>query len=220
MHPNPTPSLRLTGRSTSHFTRVVRMLAHELAVPIELDVLHDLMSLDAAAYGDNPALKIPTLHIGDASLFGTENICRELAELAGRANDPRVVLPHQVRSILAQNAQELVWHAMAVQVQLVIGVRVAKLPAENVFFAKAAAGMKGALAWLDERLDRVLAELPSPRDVSVFELSLFCLVEHMIFRPTLPLDSFPRLRRFAETFAARDSAQRTPFRVDPALEPA
>jgi glutathione S-transferase len=219
MRLNVTPPLRLTGRSTSHFTRLVRMLAHELSVPLELEAVHDLMSLDAAAYGGHPALKLPTLHVGDAALFGTENICRALAEFAGRANDPRVVLPHQVTSLLARSAQELAWHAMTVQVQLVIGLRFAKLPAENIFFTKATAGMNGALTWLDARLDQVLAELPSPRDVSVLELSLFCLVEHMVFRPTVPLDSFPRLRGFAEAFAPRDSARRTPFQLDPVPTP-
>lgn len=211
-----TTLLRLTGRSASHFTRVARMFAHELGVPIDLDVIHDLTSLGPATYGGHPALKLPTLHVGDAPMFGTDNICRTLAEIARREHDPRVVLSHHVSSSLARCAQELVWHAMAVQVQLVIGLQVAKLPAENVFFAKATAGMQGALAWLDARLEFVLAELPSPRDVSVLEVTLFCLVEHMVFRPTVSLDPFARLRDFATRFASRASAQGTPFRFDPA----
>lgn len=216
---NLAPPIRLSGRSSSHYTRVVRMVAHELGVPLQLDVVHDLMSLDAATFGGHPALKLPTLLVGDAPLFGTDNICRRLAELAGRANDPRVVLSHHVTSDLGRSAQELVWHAMAVQVQLVVGVQVAKLPAENVFFAKAKAGMLGALAWLDERLGPVLAELPSPRDLSVLEVTLFCLVEHVGFRPTASLDAFPNLRGFATSFSARASAQRTVFHFDPAPTP-
>lgn len=210
---------RLTGRSGSHFTRVARMFAHELAVPVELDAVHDLTSLDPAAYGGHPALKLPTLHVEGALLFGTDNICRKLAELAGRANDPRVVLSHHVTSDLVRSAQELVWHAMAVQVQLVVGLQFAKLPAESIFFTKAKAGMLGALAWLDARLDQVLAELPLPRDVSVFEVTLFCLVEHIVFRPTVSFDSLPKLRSFAAAFASRESAQRTVFRFDPAPAP-
>jgi hypothetical protein len=219
MRSNSTLPLRLTGRSSSHFTRVARIFAHELAVPAELDVLHDLTSLDPAAYGGHPALKIPTLHVEGALLFGTDNICRRLAEIAGRANDPRVVLSHHVTSDLVRSAQELVWHAMSVQVQLIIGLQFSKLPAESVFFTKAKAGMLGALVWLDTRLDPVLAELPSPRDVSVFEVTLFCLIEHIVFRPTVPLDSFPKLRSFAAAFASRESAQHTVFRFDPAPAP-
>jgi glutathione S-transferase len=81
-------------------------------------------------------LKIPTLHVGDDLLFGTDNICRRLAELAGRADDPRVILSHRVTSDLVRCAQELVWHAMAAQVQLALGVGLASLDAENAFFAK------------------------------------------------------------------------------------
>jgi Glutathione S-transferase, N-terminal domain len=216
---NVTRPLRLTGRSSSHFTRVARIVAHELAVPIELHVLHDILSVDAEDYGAHPALKIPTLHLGDAPLFGTDNICRRLAELAGRADDPRVVLSHHVTSDLVCSAQELVWQSMAAQVQLVLGVRMGGLPAESPFFAKVRLGMLGSLAWLDEGLDRVLAALPSPRDFSVFEVTLHCLIEHIAFRPTVPLDGFPRLRDFATSFAVRESAQRTGFCLDPAPTP-
>jgi len=212
--------LRLTGRSSSHFTRVARMFAHELSVPIELDVVRDLTGLDASSYGGHPGLKIPTLHAGGSVLFGTDNICLKLAEIAGRANDPRVVLGHQVTSDLVRSAQELVWHAMALQVQLVVGVQFAKLPVENLFFAKATAGMQGALSWLDERFEQELAGLPAPRDVSVFEVTLFCLLEHLLFRPTISLDPSPKLRGFAATYALRESARRTVYRFDADAPPA
>ena len=207
-------TLRVTGRSGSHFTRVVRIVAHELKLPLELDVVVDLMSLEVKDYGGHPAFKIPTLHIGDSALYGTDNICNRLVELAGRADDPRIVRSGHLTSDLLRSAQELVWHAMSVQVQLIIGVRIAKLPAENAFFVKARLGLHGALRWLDERLDLVLAALPSPRDLSVFEVSLFCLVEHVEFRPMVPLDDFPKLRAFAKQFGVRESAQLTPYRAD------
>lgn len=215
MSMNVTPPLRLTGRSSSHFTRVAAMFAHELGLQFELQVVHDLASMDAADYGGNPALKVPTLHVGDGILFGTENICRRLVELAGRAHDRRVVLPEHIRDDLARSAQELVWQTMATQVQLRVGLSVAHLPADNVFFAKATAGMTGALAWLEGHLDRVLGLLPAPRDLSLFEVTLFCLLEHVVFRPTVPLDPYPGLRGFAAAFSGRDSARRTVFRFDP-----
>jgi glutathione S-transferase len=193
------------------------MFAHELGVPIALDVVHDLTSLEAATYGGNPALKVPTLHVDDGPLFGTENICRKLAEVAGRADDPRVVLSHQVAADVVRSAQELVWHAMSAHVQLIIGVRVAELPVDNLFFTKTKTGLLGALGWLEERLETVLERLPMTRDVSMFEVTLFCLLEHIVFRPTVALDAFPRLRSFAAAFATRASAERTPFRPDPAI---
>ncbi|MBK8942734.1 MAG: hypothetical protein IPM79_35350, partial [Polyangiaceae bacterium] len=156
----------------------------------------------------------------EGPLFGTDNICRALAEIAGRSGDPRVVLGGPSASVLARSAQELVWQAMSTQVQLVVGLRVAKLPAENVFFEKAKAGMLGSLAWLEARAGEVIAELPEPRDLSLFEVTLFCLLEHLGFRPSVSLEPFPALRGFAATFGSRESARGTPYRFDPPPTPA
>jgi glutathione S-transferase len=208
------PSLRLTGRSSSHFTRVAAMFAHELGLAFEAQIVEDLTSLDPTSYGGQPALKVPVLRVGEVSVFGTENICRKLAALAGRADDERVVLAEHVADDLVRNAQELVWHAMAAQVQLRMGIAVAQLPADNVFFAKAAASLGGAMAWLDEHLEEVLRRLPAPRDLSVLEVTLFCLVEHIAFRPTVDLAPYPALRTFARRFGERGSARRTVFRLD------
>lgn len=214
------PAVRLTGRSSSHFTRVARIVAHELGVPVALDVVHDLASLDPARYGGHPGLKIPTLHVGGTPLFGTDNICRRLAELAGRADDPRIVLSHHVTADLARSAQELVWHAMAAQVQLVVGRMLGAPAEESLLLAKASAGLDGTLAWLDAHLAAVLAALPAPRELSVLEVTLFCLVDHLGFRATVPVDGHAQLRRFADAFGARTSARQTRYRFDPAPAPA
>ncbi len=212
-------ALRLTGRSSSLFTRVAAMFAHELGLPFELEVVHDLSGVDATRFGGNPLLKVPTLHVGPDSVFGTENICRTLVELAGRAGDPRIALAENITDLVVRSAQELVWSAMHAQVQLRMGLAVAKLPADNVFFVKATASLTGALAWLDERLDDVLGRLPAARELSLFEVTLFSLVEHVAFLPTVPLPPYATLRRFAAGFGERDSARRTPFRFDPAPSP-
>ncbi|MDB4943266.1 MAG: hypothetical protein JWP97_2800 [Labilithrix sp.] len=209
------PGVRLIGRSSSHFTRVAAIFAHELGIPFELHVVHDLTSLDASTFGGNPALKIPTLEVGASTVFGTENICRTLLEVAGRAGDPRVVLAENVSDAVVRSAQELVWFAMAAQVQLRIGIEVGGLPAENVFFAKIAAGLTGALTWLEQRVEDVLGRLPAPRDLSLFEVTSFCLVEHLAFRPTVSVEPFPALRSFAAGFGERQSARQTAFRFDP-----
>jgi len=211
--------LRLTGRRSSHFTRVVTMLAHELGVPFELEAVTDLTALDPAAYGGHPAMKIPTLHLEGGAIFGAENICRKLVLLAGRKGDARIVLPEHVDDDLARSAQELTWIAMSAQVQLIVGIGFAKLPAESIFFTKTEAGLRGALVWLDARVDDVRARLPSPRDVSVFEVTLFCLLEHLVFRPSVALDPYPRLRAFAGTYGERPSARLTPFRREGAIDP-
>ncbi len=209
--------VQLIGRSSSHFTRVTRMFAHELGVEFTLVPLYDMAELDPQLYADNPALKLPNLRVDGSSLFGTENICRRLEELAfavSGAATRRVIWPEQLRSDLSRNAQELVWHSMAAQVQLVVGLNLAKLPPENLFFAKARLGYRGALSWLDQHLAANLAALPANRDISLFEVTLFCLLEHIVFRPLLSLEPYPGLRAFAANYGVRPSALATSYQVD------
>jgi glutathione S-transferase len=143
-------------------------------------------------------------------LFGAHNICRAIAEQAGKP--AQIVWPEQVTDNLSRNAQELVWHCMAAQVQLVVGTIIGKLPAENIYFAKARAGLEGSLRWLDRQLADALRVLPPRRDLSLFEVSLFCLTEHLGFRGTIAVEQYPALQHFTRAFALRPSAQRTVFR--------
>jgi len=202
---------RLIGRSSSHFTRLARLFAEELGVPCAFAPLYDLTSRDPADYGGNPALKLPVLQLPQGSVFGAENICRALAGLA--AQPRRIVWTEQLPDLRARNAQELIWHGMGAQVQWVFGMQVAQLPADNIYFAKAADGLRNALAWLDANLEAVLHSLP-PRDLSLLEASLFCLVEHLDFRQTLPRTPYRHLLAFADAFRTRPSAQRTLYAYD------
>lgn len=205
-------AIQIIGRSSSHFTRVAQIFALELGVEYELAPVFEITTTDSEVFAGNPALKIPTLRRGGSLLFGSENICRALAELS--PGSKRIVWPEQLTSDLSRNAQELVWHAMTAQVQLTIGTLVAKLPADNIFFVKIRAGFEGALRWLEANLDLALAAMPAGRDLSLFETALFCLVEHLSFRVTLSTDPYPRLKAFASGFGERDSARRTTYRFD------
>jgi glutathione S-transferase len=204
--------LQIIGRSSSLFTRVPLVFAHELGLSFELVPIHDMTEVDPAAYAGNPALKLPTLLRGNSRVFGAENICRALVDLADTKK--RIVWPEELRQDVARNAQEMVWHAMAAQVQLVFGTIVGKLPSDNVYFAKGRSGFEGALRWLDENVEHALRALPSPRDLSVFEVTLFCLMEHLTFRQTLSVDPYPSLVRFTSHFAMRPSAEHTAYRFD------
>lgn len=106
---------------------------------------------------------------------------------------------------------------MAAQVQLIFGTMVGKLPAADIYFAKCRAGFEGALRWLDDNLAEALGALPSPRDLSLFEVTLFCLMEHIAFRGTLSAEPYPSLVRFRDSFATRPSAQQTAYRFDSRL---
>ena len=51
----------LTGRSSSHFTRIVRIFAIEMKIDHAFQIVRDLTSGDVANYAGNPALKVPVL---------------------------------------------------------------------------------------------------------------------------------------------------------------
>ncbi|HEY1898519.1 MAG TPA: glutathione S-transferase family protein [Steroidobacteraceae bacterium] len=204
--------LQIIGRRSSHFTRVPLLFAQELGVALQVVPVYDMTALGPQMYAGNPALKLPILRVGDTVLFGAQNICRAIAERAARP--ARMVWPEELRDTVSRNAQELVWHAMAAQVQLVFGTVLCKLPADNVYFTKARAGFEGALSWLEAHLEQALAALPAPRDLSLLEVSLFCLLDHLSFRPTLMLHAYPALERFTETFATRPAAKHTTYQFD------
>lgn len=207
---NPT---QIVGRSSSHFTRLSRLFAEELAIPYELVVVYDMTALGPEAYGENPALKLPLLKRNGSVLFGAQNICRALAQMS--THSLSIVWPEDLRDDLSRNAQELVWHCMQAQVQLVMGTLVGKLPAENVYFSKARAGMENSLKWLDAHLADALRALPGQRDLSTFEASLFCLFDHLVFRQTVAVEAYRELTSFAREFSQRASAQKTIYRMDP-----
>lgn len=79
-------------------------------------------------------------------LFGAQNICRRLVEIAmERGSAPFIVWPETLGSSRVRNANELLWHGMAAQVQLIFGIATGKLDPENVYFAKGRRGFVGAL---------------------------------------------------------------------------
>ncbi|WP_158882394.1 glutathione S-transferase N-terminal domain-containing protein [Rhodanobacter sp. L36] len=201
----------IVGRSSSHFTRLVRVFALELGVACAFEPVFDLTSLNRADYAGNPALKLPVLKLGDSIVLGAENICRKLAEMAPAPSC--IVWPENMRDVNASNAQELVWHAMQAQVQLGLGTQIAGLPAGSIYFVKAATSLRNALEWLNDRAPSIIAALP-PHDISVLEASLFCLVEHLAFRATINLEPYGRLNAFTRKFDMRASAQATPYRFD------
>lgn len=204
--------LQIVGRRSSHFTRLTRIFAEELGIAYEIVPIYDMTERDPGTYADNPALRLPILRVEDGVVFGAENICRALAD---RAQPERpIVWPEHLRKNISRNAQELVWHCMTTQVQIVFGTVLAKLPGDNLYFEKARSGFAGALAWLDAHLAEALAALPASRQLSMFEASLFCMIDHLHFRQTLPVEQYAALEAFARAFAERPSAQRTPYQFD------
>lgn len=202
--------LEIIGRQSSHYTRVVRIFAIELDLATAFMPILDLMDADPGAYAGNPALKLPILRCEGEAVFGTLNICRVLARRAGRCSE--VFWPEDPTSALLLNAHEVLAHAMAAQVEVVMHEFVEKRPAD-VASRKRRRSLEASTDWLDAHLECVLASLP-PRLLSYFEVGLFCLVTHFPFRNPLDLSAMAALTAFAARFGERASAHATPYRFD------
>jgi glutathione S-transferase len=209
------PGLTIVGRSGSHFTRVTRMFARELGVAHGFLPIMDLLSLDAATYAGNPALKLPILEGPGGTRFGALPICRELARHA--ASQPRIVWPEDQLDALSCNALELTLQGMATEVVLIMQKAAGGNPDSNPRHAmKLRASLERSVDWLDANVDAALAALPERRDLSFLEVSLFCFASHLPWREVLSLDAHENLRRFCAEFGKRASAIETPYRVDAA----
>jgi glutathione S-transferase len=195
--------MEIVGRSSSHFTRVVRMFALDLEVAHTFCPVFDLTVTDAAAYAGNPALKIPILVDEHGPLFGTENICRVLAQ--GHAG---VVLRGDVADRLVVNFEELVVHAMAADVAIAMARMTKTTP-----HGKLVPSLANSVQHLETHVDALLAALPARR-LSFVEVALFCLVRHLPWREIM--DTGPRLTAFADGYGTRASARETEFRFDQA----
>jgi glutathione S-transferase len=203
--------LLLVGRSSSHFTRTARIFALELGVPHTFRPVLDMTTLETAAYADNPALKVPVLVDEQGSLFGTENICRELVRRSGKAST--VVLRGEVNDRLVANAEELTLHAMSAEVSLIL----AKMNGDGRLAPpKVSRSLENSLTYLDENLHALLAALPAGRALSFVEVALYCVLTHLPFRQVMDVARWARLGEFCKRFGDRESARATEYRFDAA----
>jgi glutathione S-transferase len=199
----------LQGRSSSHFTRTARIFALELGVPHAFRAVLDLTTIDAANYADNPALKIPILIDQHGPLFGTENICRELVRRSTKS--PNVVMRGDASDRLIANAEELVLHVMNAEVTIIT----AKMAGASTP-PKVLSSIENSVGYLDDRIETLLPRLPSSRELSFFEVSLFCAVTHLPFRQILDTSRWKKLTEFAQRFGQRASARSTAYQFDAA----
>jgi hypothetical protein len=66
-------------------------------------------------------------------------------------------------------------------------------------------------------VDQVIAALPAGRDISLFETTLFCLLEHLAFRPSVPVAAYENLAAYVARYGTQDAARATSFRFEPAV---
>src|SRR5688572_19040081 len=106
------PMIEIIGRQGSHYTRMARLLAHELGVDYTLRPIYDLLSEDPAVFGGNPALKLPALRQNGTVVWGSQNVCRALARSV-LGGESRVFWAEDARTPLLMNAHEVMAHTMA-----------------------------------------------------------------------------------------------------------
>jgi glutathione S-transferase len=206
-------SVRIHGRSSSHFTRVTRVFAHEFGVSYTFHPIRDLLSQTDGDYAGNPALKMPVLETPEGAWFGALSICREFAR---RASTPRrVIWPEQLSDRMASNAQELVLQGMASEVAWIMR-KLAEPEAADAYFAKTRASLLNSLAWLETHLPDALRSLQREEALSFLEVTSYCFLAHLDFRKVVDTSAYPRLRQLGEGFAQRPSARETEYGFDPA----
>jgi glutathione S-transferase len=207
-----TTGLTIVGRSSSLFTRVARIYAAELGVPHGFQVVPDLASRVRDDFAGNPALKVPILQIaGGQSVFGTLNICRELARRS--TSSLRLLWPEDLDRVVLTNAHELTTQAMATEVSLIMASH-SGVGREVPYLLKLRESLSGSLAWLDDCLKAESANLAGRGRLSFFEACLFCLVTHLEFRGILDVSGFTVLGAFCGRFGERPAAQLTPYKFD------
>jgi len=208
-------ALTLIGRSSSHYTRIVRMIAAELGVELAFEPVFDIKSTDERTF-DNPLLTVPSLRTSEGTWFGSQAACREVARRA--SSTAGLLWPEDVTTLTATNAQEVTLSAMSTGVIIVMS-RSTGIADTEPLLVKPFARLRAAIAWLESSFDAAVRELPERR-LSYLEVSAFCFLTHVVFRELGTLEACPKLAAFCDEYGARASAQATPYRFDQPSPPA
>ena len=188
--------MQLHGTPLSHFTRKIRILAAELAIPLELVPTQSVMATSPAAYGDNPLMRIPTLVDGETTLIESDHIARYLV---GRfdAADRLGVRSERVDDL---NRLAVTTGVMANEVVLILAKRGGLEDIESVvYFQKLMAAIDGGLAWLDPRVE------PDAPGFDYRDIALVCMWQHLAHYQLRPLDPYTRIAARIARLAGRPS---------------
>jgi len=192
---------RLHGTPLSHFTRKIRIVFAELGVEFDFVRARSVLAGEAAAYGDNPLMRVPTLVHGDDTVIESDHIARYLVARF----DPSDRLG--VRSERARDLNRLavVNGIMDNEVVLILAKRGGVTDLSTVaYFRKLATAIESGLAWLDGHTD--------PEDVGFDyrDLTTICMWQHVVYYQLVPgLERYPRIAARVARFADRASIAST-----------
>lgn len=185
-------TLRLVYTPRSHFSRKVRLLADALGLRLELVDAGNVASGEAAAFGPNPLMKVPTLLADGRAVFDSDHIAAWLV----RRHDPGDRYGVLTQDADALNARAVMNGVMALEVELILAERTG-LGTAHPRFDKMRAGMRQGLDWLEANA----ALFPDATQPGYLGFHLLAMWEHLAFYGLLPLDQ-PGLRGLAEGYAA------------------
>lgn len=187
-------SLQLHGTPRSHFTRIVRILCHELGLEVELvDVGNVGIS---QAFGGNPLMQVPVLVDGERTVWESHNICRYLVEREG--SDPLGV---ESLDWEGRNLVSVIYGVMSAEVRVVLAERCG-MDATTGVFAKARETLRTGLAWIDERIE-------DEDGLTYPAVCATAMWDHLLLFRNVQRGAAPRVERMAERLGEYASVVRT-----------
>lgn len=194
--------MKLLYGSPSPYSRKVRVVAHELGVPLELEPTN-AMAWDNDLGSVNPINRVPTLIRDDGTaLFDSSVICEYLDVTFG----PR----------LLPSSGEARWQVLRAQA-LGDGLMDAAVPRRHETLRPDEQQSPERLRLYRRSIDQILAWLEQGNDatanVDLGTISIACGLAYLDFRFAEDrwIDRHSALRTWYETFSGRDSMRRTEY---------
>ena len=139
-------SLVLYGTPRSHFTRIVRILGHELGLEYQWIDVGNIGT--AEAFGGNPLMAVPVLADGDRTIWNSHDICRYLVER--EQADPLGV---ETLDWMGRRFLTVIHGVMNAEVRLILAERSGLETRGVVVFDKTRETIRQGLGWLDANVE-------------------------------------------------------------------
>lgn len=195
--------VQLFGTTTSPYVRRVRIVAHELGLPVELvDTSTEAGQIDLREA--SPVWKVPAARVidGDARAFVMDS--GVINALLLQRHGPGPLAPYDPLDVEQHNLLTVVDGALDALINVFYLAKDGVTPEQSEYLAKQRARAASACAWLDGQVDALLGERPS-----LAAIALGTTVDWMRFRDTYPVDEHAGLVRVATKLAERPSFQAT-----------
>lgn len=180
-------TLRLFSTPRSHFSRKVRLLLGGLDIPVELVDVGNVAEANAAIFGANPLMKVPTLMDGDRTIFDSDHIAQYVVRTHDQTDRFRVLTTDTDEL----NVRAVMNGIMATEVELILAARTGMDTKAFRRFDKMRDSIAASLDWLDKHAHVF------PSEPTYLGFHLTSLWDHLAFYQVCALD-FPHLRACAE----------------------